>query len=69
MTKRRRRIIAYCVAVEEVFAIILITFGLFTRISGVGNPIGTVYMYVGIILIIVGLVAISLTFNIKEPKY
>lgn len=68
MMRRRRRIIAYCVIVEEIFAITLATFGLFTRISGAGNPIGTVYIYIGFILTIVGIVAILLAFGIKEPK-
>ncbi len=68
MARRRRKIFAYCVIVEEIFAIILATFGLFTRTVRAGNPIGTVYIYVGFILTIVGIVAILLAFSIKEPK-
>jgi hypothetical protein len=47
MTRRRRKIIAYCVIVEEIFALILATFGLYTRLAGAGNPVGSVYIWVG----------------------
>jgi hypothetical protein len=68
MTRRRRMIIAFCVVVLEVFAIALVTFGFFTRISGAGNPIGSVYMYIGIILTIGGSVVMLITFTLKEPN-
>lgn len=47
MTRQRLKIIAVIVLIVEILALILIIFGLYTRLAGAGNPVGSVYIWVG----------------------
>lgn len=50
MTNRRRRIIGFIVLLVEVVALFLLSFGLYVRFSGAGNPVGSIYILVGLIV-------------------
>jgi hypothetical protein len=67
MTSLRRKIIAIIVLIVEILALILSTFGLYTRLSGAGNPIGSVYIWVGCFLALGGAFAILSVSQKRRP--
>ena len=61
MTSPRRKLIASIVIIVEIFAFLVMTFGLYTRFAGAGNPAGVIYILVGGVVAIGGfIVALSL---------
>jgi hypothetical protein len=54
MTRQRLKIIAVIVLIVEILALILVTFGLYIRFSGEGNPAGTTYISIGGVLVLGG---------------
>ncbi len=57
MARLQRRIIFFGIIVE-MLAIILVIIGLYTRFSGAGNPAGALYIYVGGVVAVGGIIAI-----------
>ena len=50
MTIQRRKIIAFFGIFVEIVALLLMSFGLYIREVGTGNPVGSVYIILGCIL-------------------
>ena len=62
MTRQRLKIIAFCVILVEVLALILATFGFYTRLAGAGNPVGSIYMIIAIFLGVGGAITIYIAY-------
>jgi len=54
MSSRRRKILAFVVLPLEILALILSIFGVYTRFSGAGNPVGSTYILVGFVMALGG---------------
>ena len=67
MTRQRLKIIAFFVIIEEILTLILLTFGLYTRFSGAGNPVGSAYIWVGCFLAMGGAIAMFFVYRLREP--
>jgi hypothetical protein len=67
MTRQRRKIIAVIVLIVEILALILVISGLYTRLAGAGNPVGSVYIWVGCFLAYGGAFAILSVSQKRRP--
>jgi len=67
MTRLWLRIISFLIIIVEIIAFILTIFGLFIRFSGVGNPVGSIYLFVGGFLALGGGIAISFVSRQRRP--
>jgi hypothetical protein len=68
MTRQRLKIIAFCVIIVEILALILLTFGFYTRLAGAGNPVGSIYMIIAIFLIAGGGITIYIAYIASRKR-
>ena len=68
MTNRQRILLALIGLIVEIFAIILVIVGLYIRLSGPGNPIGSAYIWLGAAITFGGAVLVFWLNSRLKPK-
>lgn len=66
MANQRLRVIGFIIILVELVALFLLVIGLYVRSSGTGNPVGSIYIFVGFVAAVGG--AIPLLFISRKSK-
>ena len=68
MPSLKRKTAACLVLIVDILALILIIFGLYTRFSGSGNPVGSTYILVGVVLVFIAAAVTMLFISRRKPS-